>query len=481
MLPILILLPFFGGLATYALSRYKVVRARSFGLAVALIELLLVLGFLLKFLSGEAYNYVWIGSFQVELNFALDGLSAAVVLLTAITFVVSSLAAWRRIGYREGSFYSLLLFMEAGLMGVFTSFNLFVFFVFWEIVLIPAFVLVGSFGGAERGYAAFKLFIYTHLGSLFMLMGFITLYLATGSFNVYDINSASQSIPGEVKAMAFLLMFIGFAFKIPLVPFHSWLPDAYTQAPSPISIVLAALLSKMGAYGLLRLGITLLPATFTSYAGVISALALLTIFYAALCALVQKDIKRLVAFSSLSHMGFITLGIASLSFLGLNGSAFQMVSHGLIISLLFILVGMLRRGTGTSRITRLEGFTYRLPFVGWFLVFASLASLGLPGLSGFVGELNIILGAYESSARIAYIAILSLPLTAAYYMWMLQRSAFGTPNERVEGVEFRMKGSEALAVVALALLIAYLGVYPAPLMDVLSSSSELFLEFAGGS
>jgi len=482
LLPLLILFPFIGGLVTYALSRRDQGKAEVLGLTTAIVELFLALGYLSRFLSGgdTTHEYSgWLKNFHVKFTLGLDGLSAAMVILTAIIFAASSFAAWGKINFRQGTFFSLFLFMEAGLMGVFTSFNLFVFYVFWEIVLVPAFVLIGIFGGERRTYAAFKVFIYTHLGSLFMLLGFLALYFSANSFNIIDINTMNRVLPEGVKTLAFGLMFIGFAFKIPLVPFHSWLPDAYTQSPSPVSMVLAGVISKMGAYGLLRLGITLLPDTFAAYAAPIAFLALLTVFYAALSALAQRDIKSLVAFSSLSHMGFITLGIASLSFLGLNGAAFQMVSHGLIIALLFFLIGILRKSTGTSMISQLKGFTYKFPFLGWFIVFASLASLGLPGLSGFVGELNIILGAYESASLLAYIAILSLPLTAGYYLWMLQRSAFGSPNARVEGSTLCIRGGEAFAVMALALLIAYLGIYPASLMEILSTTSERLLELGG--
>ncbi len=483
MLPLIISVPFIGGILAYVISKYDSSKAKAIALTTAFAELFLALGFLGSFVSGgessSTYTY-WLKNFNIKLTFGVDGLSAAMVLLTAIIFVASVFSAWGKIKTREGTFYAFLLFMESGLMGVFTSFDLFIFYIFWEIVLIPAFFLVGIYGNENREYAAFKLFIYTHLGSLFMFIGFLMLYFKTNTFNIYEISMMSATMPEQLRNLVFLLLFIGFAFKIPLVPFHSWLPDAYTQAPYPVSMVLSGLLSKMGAYGLLRLGITLMPSTYAAYSGKIALLALITVFYAAFSALAQKDIKRLVAFSSLSHMGFIALGIATLSFIGLNGAIFQMFSHGLIIALLFFLVGVLRRSTGTSLISQLRGFTSKNPFLGWFLLFASMASLGLPGLSGFVGELNIIMGTYESFPVLAFIAILSLPLTAGYYLWMLQRSAFGTPNERVEKAEFKILGGEAFAVVALALLIVYLGLYPASLMKIIATTSEALLKLTGG-
>ncbi len=483
MVPLLISVPFIGGIIGYCVSKYDNTKVKAVALTTALFEFLLTLGFLSSLVSGGArsqtYSY-WIKSLNINFTFGIDGLTVAMVLLTGLIFVVSVVSAWDRIKMREGTFYALLLFMEAGLMGVFTSFNLIIFYVFWEIVLIPAFFLVGIYGGKNRKYAALKLFMYTHLGSLFMFIGILMLYFNTGSFNIYEISKLSSAIPPHVRTIIFLLLFIGFAVKIPLVPFHSWLPDAYTEAPYPVSIILSGLLSKMGLYGLIRLGITLLPSTYAQYADPIAIIGLVTIFYAAFSALAQKDIKRLVAFSSLSHVGFITLGIASLSLIGLNGAIFQMVSHGLMIALLFLLVGLLRRSTGTSSISKLRGFVSRNRFVGWFLVFASLASLGLPGLSGFVGEITILMGTYKTFSVFAFIAILSLPLTAGYYLWMLQRSGFGTENERVKRAYFKIKGSEAFVVVVLAILIACLGLYPAPLMHLVSTTSQTLLKLTGG-
>jgi len=482
--PLLISLPFIGGMIGYFVSKYDNTKVKAIALTTTLLELFLALWFLSELITGGArsqtYSYWWMKSLNINFTFGIDGLTVAMVLLTGLIFVVSVVSARDRIKMREGTFYALLLFMEAGLMGVFTSFNLIIFYIFWEIVLIPAFFLVGIYGGKNREYAALKLFMYTHLGSLFMLIGILMLYFYTGSFNIYEISKLSSVISPNVRTIIFVLLFIGFAVKIPLVPFHSWLPDAYTEAPYPVSIVLSGLLSKMGLYGLIRLGITLLPLTYAHYAEEIAIFGLVTIFYAAFSALAQKDIKRLVAFSSLSHVGFITLGIASLSLIGLNGAIFQMVSHGLMIALLFLLVGLLRRSTGTSSISKLRGFVSKNHFVGWFLVFASLASLGLPGLSGFVGEITILMGTYETFSIFSFIAILSLPLTAGYYLWMLQRSAFGTQNERVKRAYFKIKGSEAFVVVVLAILIACLGFYPASLMHLVSATSQTLLKLTGG-
>jgi len=325
-----------------------------------------------------------------------------------------------------------------------------------------------------------KILIYTHLGSLFMFIGFILLYLKAGSFSFFAISDTLSSLDAGFKSFVFLLLFIGFAFKIPLVPFHSWLPDAYTEAPTPVSVLLAGLLSKMGAYGLLRIGVTLLPETFQGYAYAIAVLAVVSVFYSAFAALAQRDIKRLVAFSSVSHMGFIVLGIASLNLIGINGAIFQMVSHGLIVALLFFLTGMLVEKAHSREIPYLGGLITKAPFLGWVLVFASLASLGLPGLSGFVAELSILLGLFNSFAFLAYLAVLSLPLTAGYYLWMLQRAAFGATSELVEKARSDVAWHEAVPVLVLVILITVLGLYPAPLMNMISTTSQAIVALIGG-
>ena len=483
MLAYLIAVPFLGAFASYFAERFAIAKARSVALATSLLTLILSLAALSSYLRGAemfpAHAWNWISDFGITFTLGADAMSIALVLLTALLFVVAILASWN-ISENTKRYYSLLLLMEAGLMGVFMALDLFLFYVFWEIVLIPAFFLINGWGGKRRSYAAMKILIYTHLGSLFMFIGFIMLYLKAGSFSFFAISDAVASLDPGFKSLVFLLLFIGFAFKIPLVPFHSWLPDAYTEAPTPVTVLLAGLLSKMGAYGLLRLGVTLLPETFQAYAHAIAVLALVSVFYAAFTALAQDDIKRLVAFSSVSHMGFLVLGVASLNLIGINGAIFQMVSHGLIVALLFFLTGMLVDKAGSRVIPCLGGLITKAPFLGWVLVFASLASLGLPGLSGFVAELSILLGLFKSFSSLAYIAVLSLPLTAGYYLWMLQRAAFGATSELVERASSEVAWYEALPVVVLVILIAVLGLYPAPLMNMISTTSQSIVALIGG-
>lgn len=483
MLAYLIAIPFLGAFASYFAERYALARARSVALATALLTMLASLAALLKYLRGAEMfpeqSQVWVADFGITFTLGADAMSLALVLLTALLYIVAVLASWG-IAQNTKRYFALLLLMEAGLMGVFLALDLFLFYVFWEIVLIPAFFLINGWGGERRSYAAMKILIYTHLGSLFMFIGIIMLYLKAGSFSFFAISDALAGAGSSFKSLVFLLLFVGFAFKIPLVPFHSWLPDAYTEAPTPVTVLLAGLLSKMGAYGLLRLGVTLLPETFQGYAYAIALLALISVFYAAFAALAQRDIKRLVAFSSVSHMGFLVLGVASFNLIGINGAIFQMVSHGLIVALLFFLTGMLYRRVGTREIPRLGGLITTAPFLGWVLVFASLASLGLPGLSGFVAELSILLGLFSSYPFLAYLAVLSLPLTAGYYLWMLQRSTFGATSELVTRASPGVAWHEALPILVLVALITLLGLYPAPLMEMIGTTSREIVALVGG-
>ncbi len=480
MLQYLILLPLAGAIASYFAGRQSssaprivalAVSVATLGIAAAVLRAAPAQGFM-----KEQLSLSWIPSLDIGFTLGADALSAALVGLTALLVLVSVLASWD-VEHRSGSYHAYLLCMLAGLMGVFTALDLFLFFLFWEIVLIPAFMLVNGWGGENRKYAAMKLLIYTHLGSLLMLVGFLLMYAQTHTFSMLEMRQLLGGESMEYRTLVFLLVFAGFAFKIPLVPFHSWLPDAYSQAPTPVTILLAGVLSKMGAYGLVRVALGILPAEFAVFAKAIAIMALVTVFYAAFCALAQNEVKRLLAFSSLSHMGFLVLGVASLSFIGMKGAIFQMVSHGLIIALLFFCAGMLAARGYELRISRLGGVLRSSPLLGWVIVFASMASLGLPGLSGFVAELSILLGLFREYPVLAGIAVLSLPLTAGYYLWFLQRSIYGgDAGLRRSGVTM----VEFLPVAVLVALITLLGVYPAPFMELVGSIAGQLVNAVGG-
>lgn len=280
--------------------------------------------------------------------------------------------------------------------------------------------------------------------------------------------------------LVFIAVFLGFAFKMPLVPFHTWLPDAHVEAPSPVSIILAGVLLKMGGYGLIRIGAVMLPEAVKAFALALALIGILSIFYGAFVCLAQIDVKRLIALSSVSHMGFVALGVASLNTLGINGAVYQMVSHGLISGLLFLLSGLLLEKAGSREIPELSGLARKLPVVGWVLVFASLASLGLPSLSGFVAELIVFLGAYKTYKLLTIFTVTAVVITAAYYIWMLQRVAFGPPHERLKDVKEHIHWSESLSMAALIVFIVILGVYPAPLINLIEVSSRGVAALLGG-
>ena len=325
-----------------------------------------------------------------------------------------------------------------------------------------------------------KFFIYTHVGSLFMLIGFLKLLFATNTTNIIAIEK-TLSLSIEEAKLVFLLLFIGFAFKIPFVPFHTWLPHAYTQAPSPVTLILAALVSKMGAYGLIRLAFSFFEDFFQLYSYPLALLGLLSIFYAGFLALAQDDIKKLIAYSSVSHMGFVLLGLLSFNLTGLNGAIFQMVSHGLIVAMLFLACGIMNQHLKTRLISQLSGVARSMPKVGWSMVYASMASIGLPGLSGFVAELLILFGLYNAVKMgimplwVLVLAALSIGLTTGYYSFMLQRAIFNSPNDRVKKVKEVLTSSEAVALAVLIILIAFLGLYPFHAVEIISQASEKLL------
>ncbi len=486
-LTMLILLPLIGAVLTYVFGKGNEESAKHIALLFSLLTLLASIPLIPMFMSNPeslypSVNYKWLTIFDKEITFSLgvDGLSLPMILLTTVLFVVAILASWNRITYRLPEYYALMLLMEMGLIGIYESLDLFFFYVFWEFVLIPGFFLIGIWGGKEKTYAAMKFFIYTHVGSLFMLIGFLKLLFATNTTNIIAIEK-TLSLSIEEAKLVFLLLFIGFAFKIPFVPFHTWLPHAYTQAPSPVTLILAALVSKMGAYGLIRLAFSFFEDFFQLYSYPLALLGLLSIFYAGFLALAQDDIKKLIAYSSVSHMGFVLLGLLSFNLTGLNGAIFQMVSHGLIVAMLFLACGIMNQHLKTRLISQLSGVARSMPKVGWSMVYASMASIGLPGLSGFVAELLILFGLYNAVKMgimplwVLVLAALSIGLTTGYYSFMLQRAIFNSPNDRVKKVKEVLTSSEAVALAVLIILIAFLGLYPFHAVEIISQASEKLL------
>jgi NADH-quinone oxidoreductase subunit M len=490
----LLLLPLVGSVAVYLTARVHIRWAKYLAVLTSAATFLLSFWIYLDYRFHPwawfpAEDIVWVKRFGISYTLGVDGVSLPLVMLTTFLMTVSILASFHYIHSREREFYPLLLLLQVGVTGVFMALDLFLFYLFWEVVLVPMFFIIGIWGGPRREYSAIKFFIYTHVGSLAMLLGFLAIYLkaaslGTVSFNMLALSKVIASHPEVftlgLQKLIFLAVFLGFAFKMPAVPFHTWLPDAHVEAPSPGSMILAGLLLKMGGYGFLRIGLFMLPEAVVALAYPLALFGVLSILYGAFVCLPQVDVKRLIAYSSISHMGFVVLGIASLNSFGINGAVYQMVSHGLISPLLFMLSGLLLHKMGTRDIPQLGGIVRKSPFVGWVLVFASLASLGLPGLSGFIAEVMVFLGAYQSFKLLTMGTAVVVVMTAAYYIWMLQRVAFGPLSHRLETYEEHMHWSESLSAALLILSIVLLGLYPAPLVDLINATTVGIVEMVGG-
>jgi NADH-quinone oxidoreductase subunit M len=412
-------------------------------------------------------NIPWIYQLGVSYSVGLDGLSLPMFVLNALLTFLAVLISWNT-SLRPREYFALLLVLETGVGGVFASLDLFLFFLFWELELAPMFLLIGIWGSARREYAAMKFILYTVAGSAFMLVGILGLYLAgpVRSFSMLYLADTGPQLAPALQATVWILFFIGFAVKVPIFPLHTWLPDAHTEAPTAVSVLLAGVLLKMGAYGLLRMNFGMLPDATRQFAGALVVLAVINILYGALVAMMQTDLKRVIANSSISHMGYVILGAAALTPIGIEGAVFQMFTHGTITGLLFIMVGLVYDRTHTREIAALGGLAGRMPIIATVFVIAGLASLGLPGLSGFVAEFLVFLGAFPVWGVATIIGVVTIVVTAGYILWVLERAFFGP-----ERAEWQHLGdASALEAVTIGLLVAVIvlvGVAPAVLANVI--------------
>ncbi len=411
----------------------------------------------------------WISRFHIEYFLGVDGISMPLVLLTTLLTVVVIVAGWEVIKVRVAQYFAAFLIMEGLMIGVFCALDGVLFYLFWEAMLIPMFLIIGVWGGANRVYAAIKFFLYTLLGSLLMLVALLYLYNAAGgSFDLLEYHSLP--LTGSVQTLIFLAFFAAFAVKVPMVPVHTWLPDAHVEAPTGGSVILAAITLKMGGYGFLRLAMPIAPDAAQDLAWIVVALSLVAVVYIALVALVQRDMKKLIAYSSISHMGFVTLGFFVFNAQAMEGAVVQMISHGFVSGALFLCVGVLYDRLHSREIATYGGVIKSMPAFAFFMVFFAMANAGLPGTSGFVGEFLVILGTFSVSGFYATVAALTLVVGAAYTLWMVKRVVFGAISNPDVGSlsdlnrrEFWMLGSMAVAVLIL-------GVWPAPLLEVMESS-----------
>jgi len=416
----------------------------------------------------------WIERFQIEYFLGVDGISVPLVLLTTILTIVVVVAGWQVIQSRVAQYFAAFLIMEGLMIGVFCALDGILFYLFWEAMLIPMFLIIGVWGGPNRVYAAIKFFLYTLLGSLLMLVALLYLYRASGgSFDLLVFHHLPLS--SGVQTLVFLAFFAAFAVKIPMVPVHTWLPDAHVEAPTGGSVILAAITLKMGAYGFLRIAMPIAPDAAQQIAPVIIGLSLLAVVYIALVALVQQDMKKLIAYSSISHMGFVTLGFFVFETRAMEGAIVQMISHGFVSGALFLCVGVLYDRLHSREIATYGGVIKVMPVFAFFIVFFAMANAGLPGTSGFVGEFLVILGTFSVNAWYAAIAALTLIVGAAYTLWMVKRVVFGTiQNPKVaELKDLDRREFGVLLGVALGVLI--IGIWPAPLLEVMNASVDQLL------
>jgi NADH-quinone oxidoreductase subunit M len=421
---------------------------------------------------------LWIESFNVYYHLGIDGISLLLILLNCLTTVLVVIAGWKVIDTRVAQYMAAFLILSGLMNGVFCALDGLLFYVFFEATLIPMFIVIGVWGGPNRIYAALKFFLFTLFGSLLALVALIYLYNASaGSFSLQDWYALP--IPLAAQILVFLAMFVAFAVKVPMVPVHTWLPDAHVEAPTGGSVVLAAIMLKLGGYGFLRLSLPIVPDASHALAGFVIVLSLVAVVYIGLVALVQTDMKKLIAYSSISHMGFVTLGIFMFNTFGMEGAVIQMVSHGFVSGALFLCVGVLYERMHSREIADYGGVVNRMPvFAGFFMLFA-MANAGLPGTSGFVGEFMVIMSAVKVNFWYAALAGMTLILGAAYTLWMYKRVVFGAvANDHVAALN-DLSAREVVFMTVLAICVLVMGIYPAPFTEVLHVSvSDLLTHVA---
>lgn len=417
----------------------------------------------------------WIPSLGVEYFFGIDGISLLLILMTTILSAIAVLSSFTAIHERLKEYYISLLFLEAGMLGVFMAEDLFLFYIFWEVMLVPMYFLIGIWGGGRRLYSAIKFFLYTLFGSLFMLLAILALYFlnhnpefGTGQYTFNLLELYKLRLPlWPYQAWLFLAFFLGFAIKVPMFPFHTWLPDAHTDAPTAGSVLLAGVLLKMGTYGFLRFCLPLFPAASHYFVPLISGLALVGIIYGALVSLAQQDVKRLIAYSSVSHLGFVMLGMFSLNTQGITGSVLQMINHGISTGALFLIVGMIYERRHTRQISDFGGLSAKMPIYATLFAITMFSSIGLPGLNGFVGEFLILVGAFQANKVYAGLAVIGIILGAAYMLWLFQRMMFG-PLDKEENQHLQdLNPREIAYMLPLILFMFWIGIYPRPFIRII--------------
>jgi NADH-quinone oxidoreductase subunit M len=486
LLSVLIFFPACGALALLLLRADDHVWIRRFAMTIAVIEFIFSLMLFWKVpVSSPGYAleefHSWIHQPPINYHLGVDGLSLFLVLLTTFLTPISMLASWASISHRVKEFFIMLLLLEVGVVGVFLSLDLFLFFLFWEVMLIPMAFLIGIWGHDRRIYAAIKFVIYTMAGSILMLVGIVWLYHATGSFDLPRVQAmlsdgSLQIVDQRGEMLLFLAFFVAFAIKVPLFPLHTWLPDAHVEAPTAGSVMLAGVLLKMGTYGMMRFCLPLFPDSAHRAAPYIAVLAIIGIIYGALVALVQPNLKKLVAYSSVSHLGFVVLGIFAFHNISMQGAVYQMLAHGISTGALFLLVGMLYDRKHTFEISEYGGLATPMPKLAAFFLFVALSSLGLPILNGFVGEYLILLGTYQSHWAWASWAALGVILSACYLLWSYQRVFFGEITHEKNKSLPDASARERWILVTMAIVTLWMGVGSAFITNRTARSSQTVID-----
>ncbi|MFQ5528096.1 MAG: NuoM family protein [Thermoanaerobaculia bacterium] len=467
---------------------------RKFATGVAIVDFFISLPLWFTFeRQGDLFQFreslPWIESLGVRYEFGIDGIALLLVLLTTLLGVLAFLSSWAAIRVREKEYYVFMLLLQTGMLGVFMAMDFFLFYVFWEVMLVPMYFLIGIWGGPRKLYAAIKFFLYTLVGSVLMLLGILALYFYNSSgllgmeglgnprtFSIPQFHDIASAIPPDLQFWVFLAFFVGFAIKVPMFPFHTWLPDAHVEAPTAGSVILAGVLLKMGTYGFVRFSLPILPVATWKLLPWMAALAIVGIIYGALVAMAQKDMKKLVAYSSVSHLGFVMLGIFALNGPGLNGGILQMINHGLSTGALFLLVGIIYERRHTRMIAEYGGISAEMPVFATIFLIITMSSIGLPTLNGFVGEFAILIGAFNRAWWWALMGALGIVLGAAYMLWMYQRVFFGPlTNPENKGLT-DLNRRELIYLLPIVVLCFWIGLYPKPFFKIMDKPVDYIVE-----
>jgi NADH-quinone oxidoreductase subunit M len=423
--------------------------------------------------------FPWIKSFNINYHLGIDSISVSMVILTALISFVSVVASWG-INKNIKAYFALFLLLDTGMMGTFVALDFFLFYIFWELMLLPMYFLIAIWGGPRREYASIKFFLYTLAGSVFMMLVMVACYFYSdgNSFSLIDLANVSKhtgpmayqtGVFSWFRFLCWLGLFVGFAIKVPMFPFHTWLPDAHVEAPTAISVILAGVLLKMGTYGMLRFNFPIFPDITLYMAKAIAVFGVINIVYGALCAMAQTDMKKIIAYSSVSHMGFVLLGMASMTTEGISGAVLQMFNHGTITAMLFIIIGIIYDRAHHRDVNKFGGLYTIMPKYAVWTAFAFFAALGLPGLSGFIAEALVFLGSYQRYPGLTVVALSGIVLGAAYLLWTIQRAFLGKVNEAYVGFP-DISTREVISLFPLAVLVLVLGIYPQPMIDLISQS-----------